>query len=84
MSIYDLSGEQLLTLSWLIATKSVQGLSLAEQDVLGYFFTSVGENILLIRAQNELLTDVRNERGINTEGRSEGFWRKVKKIIDII
>ena len=40
MSIYDLSGEQLLTLSWLIATKSVQGLSLAEQDVLGYFFTS--------------------------------------------
>ena len=49
MSIYDLSGEQLLTLSWLIATKSVQGLSLAEQDVLGYFFTSVGENILLIR-----------------------------------
>ena len=73
MSIYDLSGEQLLTLSWLIATKSVQGLSLAEQDVLGYFFTSVGENILLIRAQNELLTDVRNERGVNTEGRSEGF-----------
>lgn len=73
MSIYDLTGEQMLALSWLVATESVQGLSLAEQDVLGCFFVSLGENILLIRAQNELLTDIRNERGINTEGTGEGF-----------
>ena len=45
MGIYDLTGEPMLTLSWLMATKSVQGLSLAEQDVLGCFFVSVGENI---------------------------------------
>lgn len=73
MDIYSLSGEQLLALSWFVATESVQGLSLAEQDVLGYFFTSIGENILLIRAQNELLTDVRNERGQGGSGPSEGF-----------
>lgn len=73
MGIYDLTGEQMLALSWLMATESVQGLSLAEQDVLGYFFVSLGENILLIRAQNELLFDIRNERRGNTEEQGEGF-----------
>lgn len=73
MGIYDLTGEQMLALSWLMATESVQGLSLAEQDVLGCFFVSLGENILLIRAQNELLSDIRNERGSNVEKQDEVF-----------
>ena len=66
MGIYDLTGEQLLALSWAIATNSVQGLSSVEQEVLGYFFVSLGENILLVRAQNELIADIRKERNVNS------------------
>ncbi|NLK95743.1 MAG: hypothetical protein GX275_11250 [Clostridiales bacterium] len=55
MSIYNLSPEQLLTLSYLTALNSARGLTIEEQEVLGYFFVSIGENILLFRSQNVLL-----------------------------
>ena len=73
MRIYDLTGEQMLALSWIVASNSVQGLSLAEQDVLGCFFVSLGENILLIRSQNELLSDIRSESNGDTENQFEAF-----------
>lgn len=80
MSIYNITGEQLLAISWLIATESVQGISLAEQEVLGHFFVSLGENILLIRAQNELRLDVRNERNLGND-RNTGSFKENKKNI---
>ncbi|MGL4773426.1 MAG: hypothetical protein ACRC2K_07670 [Clostridium sp.] len=66
MTLYELTGEELLTLSYVLAVELSKGLTANEQNVLAAFLNAVSDNIAVIAVANTSFNDRRSNNVSNT------------------